>query len=80
MRTNQEDKGQENIPSFSQDTVSDSVNVSFARSDMGPSSSFGMGDIPQLRQGRAPSTAQKKGMTKDPEREDNHGDIDVNHE
>lgn len=54
---------------------------------MGPPSSFRMGDIPQLRRGRTSSTAQRKrergeeeGIMKDPEGEDNHEDIDVNHE
>ena len=38
----------------------DSASVSFARSNMGPPSSFGMGDIPQLWRGRTSSTAQRK--------------------
>ena len=59
MRT-KKTRVKKNIPSFSQDTVPDSANVSFGRSDMGPPSSFGVGDIPQLRRGRTSSTAQRK--------------------
>ena len=53
-------RAKKNIPSFNQDTVPDSANVSLALSDMGPPSSFGMGDIPQLRRGRTSSIAQRK--------------------